>query len=577
MLDGATSEIVDQSAVNGLRNLTTNGPAGSLTIKNSRNLTNTSALSNGGTVVIGPGASTLTANPGYTQTAGTTRLEGGTLASTTLVDIQGGSLTGSGTVSGNLMNAGQVGPGASPGGISVTGNYTQTAAGQFTSELGGLTSGTQYDVLTVSGTASLNGNLTASLINSFQPVPGDLFDVLTCASRSGTFATTNLSIPAGTGCVALTYLPTGVRLVRYTPVLVTAPPQSLVVCSGQPASFSVTVTGGFSNTYQWRKNGTNIGGATAPTFAIGATTAGDQASYDVVVTGPCGPTTSNVAALTVLVGPYTVGVTSSAHGSVSPPGPESVACDGSVEFTMTPEANYGIKDVLADGQSVGAVASYTFSGVRANHTIEAIFADLTPPTAQMLIPNQTFVVQVGSPVSGRYTANDVIELKSVDLLLSRTGNGGPFTNIAHIEPATAGESVFSWVATGPPTNDAYLRIEARDAAGNMAFDLGDQSFKITSTVEAPVALPSRFALAPVVPNPMRDDASVGYALPRDARVRLTVVDLQGRVVATLVDGAQTAGHHRIRLDATPHLKNGLYFLRFETPVRTIVERFSVVH
>ena len=43
-------------------------------------------------------------------------------------------------------------------------------------------------------------------------------------------------------------------------------------------------------------------------------------------------------------------------------------------FTITPDARYHVADVLVDGVSVGAVTSYTFTNVTANHTIAATFA-----------------------------------------------------------------------------------------------------------------------------------------------------------------------------------------------------------
>ncbi|MFN8003065.1 MAG: hypothetical protein U0X75_18850 [Acidobacteriota bacterium] len=65
---------------------------------------------------------------------------------------------------------------------------------------------------------------------------------------------------------------------------ITAPPVNQTVCEGGPASFSVTATGaGLS--YQWRKNGAPIGGATNSSFAIPSAAAADAGSYDVVVTG----------------------------------------------------------------------------------------------------------------------------------------------------------------------------------------------------------------------------------------------------------------------------------------------------
>ena len=45
-------------------------------------------------------------------------------------------------------------------------------------------------------------------------------------------------------------------------------------------------------------------------------------------------------------------------------------------FTITPDAGYHVADVLVDGASVGAVTSYTFTNVTADHTISASFGQL---------------------------------------------------------------------------------------------------------------------------------------------------------------------------------------------------------
>jgi uncharacterized repeat protein (TIGR01451 family) len=79
---------------------------------------------------------------------------------------------------------------------------------------------------------------------------------------------------------------------------VSTQPANVTVCPGQPAMFAVAATGA-GLTYQWRRNGVNIAGATAASFSIPSVAAGDAGSYDVVVTGLCGAVTSNAAVLTV--------------------------------------------------------------------------------------------------------------------------------------------------------------------------------------------------------------------------------------------------------------------------------------
>lgn len=81
---------------------------------------------------------------------------------------------------------------------------------------------------------------------------------------------------------------------------VTTPPASCTVISGQTATFTVAATGTAPLTYQWRKNGTAITGATLSSYATPATTASDNgAQFTVVVGNSAGSATSMAAVLTV--------------------------------------------------------------------------------------------------------------------------------------------------------------------------------------------------------------------------------------------------------------------------------------
>lgn len=76
-------------------------------------------------------------------------------------------------------------------------------------------------------------------------------------------------------------------------------PTGASVCESEAFSLSVTATGTPAPTYQWRRNGVNIGGATSSTYSVASATAGDAGNYDVVVTNSCGSVTSNAAIVTV--------------------------------------------------------------------------------------------------------------------------------------------------------------------------------------------------------------------------------------------------------------------------------------
>lgn len=85
------------------------------------------------------------------------------------------------------------------------------------------------------------------------------------------------------------------------PVIIDQPDDQTVFTS-QPATFTVAVTGSAPFTYQWRKNGIDISGATSATYTITAASLVDAGNYSVYITNIAGNVTSDIAVLTV--GPF---------------------------------------------------------------------------------------------------------------------------------------------------------------------------------------------------------------------------------------------------------------------------------
>jgi hypothetical protein len=168
-----------------------------------------------GTVQLRTG--TLSVRAGYLQQAGSTELSSGTMldSQATQVDIEGGVLTGTGTINGNLVNGGLVTPGGdgTAGILTVTGSYTQSGSGVLSIDLGGLTAGSEYDQLRVSGGVTLDGMLRVQLINGFQPFPGDTFNILTFFNRIGDFAVDLLPDLGTNRTMTPTFSATGLSLV----------------------------------------------------------------------------------------------------------------------------------------------------------------------------------------------------------------------------------------------------------------------------------------------------------------------------------------------------------------------------
>jgi autotransporter-associated beta strand protein len=141
--------------------------------------------------------------------AGSLFFNGG-LGATTI--YSGALLGGNGTITGNLVNNGILSPGFSPGAVNVTGNYNQGSTGTLLIQLA---SGTSFDQLTISGTATLAGTLQVDLLGGFTPA-GQSFTFLTATGGvSGTFGTiTGNAIPTNRAAVvaSVNYSPTAVTL-----------------------------------------------------------------------------------------------------------------------------------------------------------------------------------------------------------------------------------------------------------------------------------------------------------------------------------------------------------------------------
>ena len=92
---------------------------------------------------------------------------------------------------------------------------------------------------------------------------------------------------------------------------------------------------------------------------------------------------------------YTLTGSAGTGGSISPSGTTNVIEGGSRTFTISPSIGYQIADVLVDNVSVGAVTTYTFSSVAANHTISVTFSAMPNIALNKPASGQSYVTGNG--------------------------------------------------------------------------------------------------------------------------------------------------------------------------------------
>ena len=136
-----------------------------------------------------------------TQTGGSTDLEyGGAIVADTGFDVSGGSLMGTGTITGNVTLSGNaiLSPGHSPGIYNINGNLTLGSGTTTVVQIAGTDESVpQYDQVNVTGAITFGGTLQIERLNPnnfttdsplFDPSGGDVYSIFTYATHRGSFA-----------------------------------------------------------------------------------------------------------------------------------------------------------------------------------------------------------------------------------------------------------------------------------------------------------------------------------------------------------------------------------------------------
>jgi len=195
-------------------------------------------------------------------------------------------------------------------------------------------------------------------------------------------------------------------------------------------------------------------------------------------------TTNHTINATFAIKTYTITATAGANGNIAPSGAVSVACGASQTFNITADACYDIGDVVVDGSPVGAVASYTFTNVTANHTISATFAirsytiNATAGANGNIAPSGAVSVACGASQTFNITADACYDI--ADVLVDNVSQGAvanyTFTNVIANHTISATFTIKTYTITATAGDNGSI-----SPSGDVSVDCGaDQAFNITA-------------------------------------------------------------------------------------------------
>ncbi|MGC4072552.1 MAG: pectinesterase family protein [Nibricoccus sp.] len=270
-----------------------------------------------------------------------------------------------------------------------------------------------------------------------------------------------------------------------TPPSITTQPSGQTVTAGASASFSVVASGTAPLTYQWKKGGVDIGGATSATYTIPTTVTGDSGSYTVVVTNSVSSVTSSAAVLTVNAAAVAPSITTQpANQTVTAGASASFSVVASGTAPITYQWKKGGVDIGGATSSTYTIAS-TVTGDAGSYTVV-----VTNSVSSVTSSAATLTVNAGSApvITTQPVSNNVVAGSSVTLSVTASGSGltyqwkkngsdisgatGASLVLANAVPSDAGNYTVVVTSAGGSTTSSVARL-AVAAAGGLAWQSYD--------------------------------------------------------------------------------------------------------
>ncbi|MFA7331185.1 MAG: T9SS type A sorting domain-containing protein [Candidatus Delongbacteria bacterium] len=242
---------------------------------------------------------------------------------------------------------------------------------------------------------------------------------------------------------------------------------------------------------------------------------------------------------------------------------------GTVAAIANPEQHYFVQVPTLDDQFEGNENIHAFMiGTHSVHfPVPAASAVMTGFSLDNLAPPVLASTNVGTWEYDQFPAeNDLITLSwsgsaandfshyvvltslSEDISTAEQYYQGPATSVVYSQPfgeLQDGDHLYFWVSAV----DEHANVGTPVLGGADYVGIADR-------------LPRAYALSQNYPNPFNPSTTINFALPQAGQVKLSVYNMLGNVVATLVNGQKAAGNYSVKFDGS-QLASGVYFYKLE--------------
>lgn len=171
----------------------------------------------------------------------------------------------------------------------------------------------------------------------------------------------------------------------------------------------------------------------------------------------------------------------------------------------------------------------------------------------------------GKTVTLHWTTSSELNNRGYDI--QRSSDGVNWSTIGFV--AGAGNSSmtinYSYLDDNLDARKYYYRLNQWDIDGRSKYSV---------VVTAVIGGKGEYVLGQNYPNPFRNETTIQYSLPQAGKVSLTLFDISGRIVRTLVNGSKEAGTHAVSF-TTGNLTSGIYYYRLQVGDFSDVKKLTI--